>query len=96
VHINARLELAHWRLLAAARTEDSDYALAEELMDLLSRVVKQAVTGPTPVGAGPSRADQALIDAARAVIADSHPAANGLFPACRVARRFAIQAEPGR
>jgi AraC-like DNA-binding protein len=80
LYLDARLDLAHRRLLAAAGAGDGDYALAEELMALLGRVIGQVVTGPTPVGAGPSRADQALVAAARGVIADCHPAADGLLP----------------
>jgi AraC-like DNA-binding protein len=80
VYVDARLDLTHRRILAATRAGDGDYVLAEHLMDLLSRVVEQVVTGPTPVGADPANANQALVATARGVIGDGHPAAKGLFP----------------
>ncbi|WP_328418357.1 AraC family transcriptional regulator [Micromonospora sp. NBC_00389] len=80
VYVDPRLDLTHRRVLTAAGAGDLDYALTERLMDLLSRVVEQVVTGPTPMGASPAKADHALVAAARAVIGEGDPAANGLFP----------------
>jgi AraC-like DNA-binding protein len=80
VFVDARLDLAHRRVLRAARAGAVDYALTEQLMALLGDVVNQVVTGPTPAGAGPSRADRTLVAAARRVIGDGHPAADALVP----------------
>jgi AraC-like DNA-binding protein len=80
VYVDPRLDLTHRRFLAAASAGDIDYALAEQLMDLLSRAIRQVVTGPTPVGAGPAKTDHALVAAARRAIGDGHPAADGLLP----------------
>jgi AraC-like DNA-binding protein len=80
VYVDARLDLTHRRFLAAARAGDVDYALTEQLMDLLSHVVEQVVTSPLPAGAGTAKADHSLVAAARGVIGEGHPEANGLFP----------------
>ena len=80
VYVDARLDLTHRRFLAAARTGDVGYALAEELMAMLARMIEQVVIGATPADAGPTKTDQALAAAARGLISDRHPAATGLFP----------------
>jgi AraC-like DNA-binding protein len=79
VTVDPRLDLAHRRVLAAAGTGDIDYALTEELLAVVGRVVAQAVSGPTPAAPGPGRADPALVTAARRAIEEDHPSAGGLF-----------------
>lgn len=76
VYVDGRLDLAHRRVLAAARAGDLDYALAEELLSLLATTVRQVVAGPLP-GAG---ADRELVSAARDALATDSPACAGLFP----------------
>jgi AraC-like DNA-binding protein len=81
VYVDAGLELAHRRLLAAARAGDVDDAVAEQLLRLLALAVAQVVRGVTPVdGADRAGRDRALVGAARAAIGDAHPASAGLFP----------------
>jgi AraC-like DNA-binding protein len=84
VYVDARLELAHRRMLAAAVSGDLDYALAEELLTLVTSAIRRTVAGPTPArGPDSTRArvrDAALAAAAREAIAADHPAAGGLFP----------------
>jgi len=72
VYVDAALDLAHRRLLAAARTGDIGYAVAERLSVLVTRVV-----GTSPPGGGP---DAGLVAAARDAIGADHPAASGLLP----------------
>ncbi|WP_199433836.1 helix-turn-helix domain-containing protein [Qaidamihabitans albus] len=76
VYVDARLELAHRRFLAAAG--DAEFALAEELLGLLALAVRQVVEGPLPDGA--RARDGTLVAAAREAIAAGHPAARGVFP----------------
>ncbi|WP_063025234.1 AraC family transcriptional regulator, partial [Nocardia niwae] len=71
VYVDARIELAHHRVLAAARGGDIDYALTEELV----RLVAIAAGWPSP---RPRPADQALAAAARAAIIDGAPESAGL------------------
>lgn len=84
VYVDARLELAHRRMLAAAASGDLDHALAEELLALVASAIRRTVAGPTPARApGTTRArarDAALAAAAREAITADHPAAGGLFP----------------
>ncbi len=80
VYVDARLDLTHRRLLAAAGTGDLDYALTEELLGLLAATVSQVVSGPTPLGAPARRSEAALVAAARQAITDGHPASDGLLP----------------
>jgi AraC-like DNA-binding protein len=68
-YVDARVDLAHRRLLAAG--SDPDYALIEHLLALLS-----ATVGLLPTG---SRGDRALVAAAREAILADDPAAGGLF-----------------
>jgi AraC-like DNA-binding protein len=70
--VDARVDLAHRRLLARAHTADPDYALVEQLLGLLA-----ATVGLRAVGAAP--ADRALVAAAREMIHADEPAARGLF-----------------
>lgn len=71
VYIDARVDLAHRRLLHAAVAGDIDYALTEELLGL----VAAAAAWPTPL---PRPADQALVAAAREAILTGAPEAAGL------------------
>jgi AraC-like DNA-binding protein len=84
VYVDARLELAHRRMLAAAASGDLDYALAEELLALVTSAIRRTVADPTPARApDTTRArarDAALAAAAREAITADHPAAGGLFP----------------
>jgi AraC-like DNA-binding protein len=80
VYVDARLELTHRRFLTAASAGDIDFALSEELLDLLNHVIGQVVTGPTPAGADSPRSEHALVAAARRAVAEDHPEAGGLFP----------------
>jgi AraC-like DNA-binding protein len=80
VYVDARVDLAHRRLLAAASTRDVDYAGAEGVVHLTRGVVRQVVTGQTPAGAPVRAADRDLVASARGVIGAGHPAATGLFP----------------
>jgi hypothetical protein len=85
VHVDARLELAHRRMLAAA-SGDADYGLAGELLALVAAAVRRTVAGPAPArdpggGSAPGRRkDAAMVSAAREAVVAGHPAAEGLFP----------------
>jgi AraC-like DNA-binding protein len=68
-YVDARVDLAHRRLLAAG--SDPDYALVEQLLALLS-----ATVGLLPVS---STGDRALVAAAREAILADDPASSGLF-----------------
>ena len=84
VYVDARFELAHRRVAAAAVSPDVDYALAEELLALAGAAIRRTVAGPTPARApDATRArarDAALAAAAREAMAADHPGARGLFP----------------
>jgi AraC-like DNA-binding protein len=67
VYVDARVDLAHRRLLAA--TDDADYGVAEALLALLATA---------PVSARPG--DEALVARAREALAAGDPAAGGLLP----------------
>jgi AraC-like DNA-binding protein len=84
VYLDARLDLAHRRLLSTARAGDIDFALAERLLGLLSAALGQLAAGPVPATGGSSAADAALVAAARAAIVEDHPAASGLFPLAKL------------
>lgn len=79
IYIDPRIDLAHRRLLTAARTDDVDYATAEELLGLLSTVVSRGTTGPTPLGNASVDRDRSLVAAAREAIAEGDPSADTLF-----------------
>jgi AraC-like DNA-binding protein len=79
VYVDARVELAHRRLLAAGGT-DVDYLLAEELVQLFARAVRGAAEHRTPVTDRPAPAERRLVGRARSAIHDDDPAARGLFP----------------
>lgn len=80
VYVDARLDLAHRRVLASARTGDVDHAVTEELLGLLSATVGQAVDGAAPTGVHPGREEATLVAAARHAIGEAHPASEGLMP----------------
>ncbi|WP_406053992.1 helix-turn-helix transcriptional regulator [Streptomyces sp. NBC_01077] len=82
LYIDARLDLAHRRVLAAVQGRDADYALSESLLGLLAATVGQVVSGPTPAGATrrPLKDERALVTSARQVISDGHPASVALLP----------------
>jgi AraC-like DNA-binding protein len=75
-YVDARLELAHRRLIAATRRPDVDYAVVERLLVLLGTAV-----GPPP---DTHPADRRHVAAARDAIAANHPAAAGLVPLARL------------
>lgn len=72
LYVDARLELAHRRFLAAAASGDVDYAGAEQLLAL----VAAAVRGPD---VRRQRTDRALVAQARAAIQADHPSSAGLL-----------------
>ncbi|WP_085235226.1 AraC family transcriptional regulator [Mycobacterium conspicuum] len=76
-YADARLELAHRRLLAAV---DVDYQLAENLLALTVAALRQVTDRRTPLTDPPVPADARLVQRAREAIHDDHPAARGLFP----------------
>jgi AraC-like DNA-binding protein len=76
-YVDARLELAHRRLLATA---DVDYQLAEDLVALTATALRAVTDRCTPLTDRPAPADARLVHRARAAIHDDHPAARGLFP----------------
>jgi AraC-like DNA-binding protein len=71
LYVDARLDLAHRRLLAAAGTGDTDYALTEELVRLLAAAAGEPGPPPRP-------ADRVLAAAAREAIIEGDPQADGL------------------
>ncbi|GAA5118668.1 helix-turn-helix domain-containing protein [Pseudonocardia adelaidensis] len=77
VYVDARVELAHRRLLAAAG--DPDYALVEQLLGLLTATVGRLVPTPSPATVTGTRGDRSLVAAAREAILSGHPAAERLF-----------------
>ncbi|MET9324710.1 AraC family transcriptional regulator [Streptomyces sp. NPDC003038] len=79
VYVDARLDLAHRRVLASARTGDVDHAVTEELLGLLSATVGQALDGAVPTSV-PGRDEATLVAAARHAIGEAHPASEGLLP----------------
>jgi AraC-like DNA-binding protein len=70
-YVDARVDLAHRRLLATAKQGDPDYALAEQLLGLLAATVGRLPAGPAT--------DRTLVAAAREAILSGHPAAERLF-----------------
>jgi AraC-like DNA-binding protein len=80
VYVDGSLDLAHRKLLLAAREPDADCAGAEALIDLLFWIVRQVVTTTTPSRLRDATGDRDLVAAARVLIGDDHPAATGLIP----------------
>ncbi|MFI9557346.1 helix-turn-helix domain-containing protein [Nonomuraea endophytica] len=74
VYVDGGLDLAHRRLLGAARTGDVPYALTEALLALLGATLR---TRAAPPGGG---AAAAIVERAREAIDADHPAAAGLLP----------------
>ncbi|GLZ81669.1 AraC family transcriptional regulator [Actinorhabdospora filicis] len=75
LYVDARLDLVHRRLLRA--TADPGYAMAEQLLELFTGALSQAVDAATPASAPP--ADRRAVAAAREALASGHPSAAGLF-----------------
>ncbi|MFI6901516.1 helix-turn-helix domain-containing protein [Nonomuraea sp. NPDC050394] len=88
VYVDGGLDLAHRRLLAAARTGDVPYALTEALLALLGATLRASVApgegaagaGAGGAGAPGSGAAEAIVERAREAIDAGHPAAAGLVP----------------
>ncbi|WP_433417902.1 helix-turn-helix domain-containing protein [Microtetraspora malaysiensis] len=80
VYVDARVDLAHRRLLAAADGGDIDYALTEELLRLVAVAASQPAERPRP-------ADRALVAAAREAIIERAPEAARL---CSLARLLTV------
>ncbi|ORV19159.1 helix-turn-helix transcriptional regulator [Mycobacterium celatum] len=83
IYVDARMELAHRRVLASRRS-DVDYQLAEELLALTAAALRQTTDRATPLTDSPAPADARLVERARAAIHDDHPAARGLFPLAKL------------
>ncbi|GAA3193697.1 helix-turn-helix transcriptional regulator [Nonomuraea roseoviolacea subsp. carminata] len=81
VYVDARLDLAHRRLLAATRSGDPAYELTEALLPLLAASLSRVAPPPAAGGGsrGPGRTAGAVVDAAREAIASDHEAAGGLM-----------------
>ncbi len=77
-YVHAQLDLIHRRVLTAARTAEPGYAVAQQLLNLLSGILKQISAAPTPAGTGAHRADRSAV-AWEAILADD-PAAHALVP----------------
>jgi AraC-like DNA-binding protein len=77
IYVDARVDLTHRRLLAAAATGDLDYALVEQLLGLLAATVGQLAAVPAPRAS--AAGDRTLVAAAREAILFEHPAAERLF-----------------
>jgi AraC-like DNA-binding protein len=84
VYVDARLELAHRRLHAAASAGDVDFALAEHLLHLLALTLERVAAAWAPVELPTHSADRAWAAAAREAIAADHPASHGLLPLARL------------
>ncbi|MFI7701279.1 helix-turn-helix domain-containing protein [Nonomuraea sp. NPDC049480] len=80
VYVDARLDLAHRRLLAAARDGDAPYGLAESLLPVVGAAVVRAAQTRSTAAAAPRTGAAALTGAAREAISAGHPAAGGLLP----------------
>ncbi|MFI6317976.1 helix-turn-helix domain-containing protein [Nonomuraea sp. NPDC050556] len=74
VYVDARLDLAHRRLLATSRAPDHDYAVVEDLFTLLGTALTSS--GPEPLDHPGADA----VAAARELITTAHPAADALIP----------------
>ncbi|GIJ70940.1 AraC family transcriptional regulator [Virgisporangium ochraceum] len=74
VYVDARVDLAHRRLVRAARAGDVEHAVVERLVALLAGVVR------TPDLREPPHHDLALVARAREAIRADDPAAGGLLP----------------
>ncbi|WP_026413598.1 helix-turn-helix transcriptional regulator [Actinomadura oligospora] len=79
LHVDARADLTHRRVLASARAGDIDYALCEDLLALLATALRDTTDHPTPSGAPSRPADRHLVAAARDAILEGHPASGTLI-----------------
>ncbi|MBB6352241.1 AraC-like DNA-binding protein [Nonomuraea muscovyensis] len=88
LYVDARLDVAHRRFLAAARAGDAPFGLAEALLSLLSGALRQVTDRPLREAAGGeaargaarrSTSPAAIVDAAREAIACDHEAAGDLL-----------------
>ncbi|MFD4660810.1 helix-turn-helix transcriptional regulator [Kitasatospora sp. NPDC058444] len=77
VYVDARVDLAHRRLVAAVGTGDIDYALTEELLRLVAAAAGEPTARARPT-AGVRPADRALAAAAREAIIEEAPEAGRL------------------
>ncbi|SEH03306.1 AraC-type DNA-binding protein [Nonomuraea solani] len=75
LYVDARLDLAHRRVLRAARDGDTAFELTESLLRLLSQALGPIATTPEAGGAA-----AAITGTAREAITAGHPAATGLLP----------------
>lgn len=80
VYVDARVDLAHRRLIAAAGRGDIDYAMTEELLHLIAEATRQPAEPPRPD-------DQAVVAAAREAIIEAVPESAGL---CALARLLKV------
>ncbi|RKN39311.1 helix-turn-helix domain-containing protein [Streptomyces hoynatensis] len=71
IYVDARVDVAHRRVLAAARGGDIDYAVTEELLRLVTVAARRPTEQPKP-------ADRALVAAAREAIIEGAPEAASL------------------
>jgi AraC-like DNA-binding protein len=79
VYVDAQLDLAHRRVLAAARSGDVDYAVAQLLLHLIGGVLQRLDADPEATQR-PTCRDRAVVAAAREAILAAHPAAHALLP----------------
>ncbi|WP_236795977.1 helix-turn-helix domain-containing protein [Amycolatopsis sp. GM8] len=70
LYVDARLDFAHRRVLAAAAKGDVDYALTEQLLTLVATALRRRE---------PLRPERTLVARARAAIQADHPASSSLL-----------------
>ncbi len=80
VYVDPGLDLTHRRVLAGASTGDVDYALTEQLLNLVGRVMTQIRIGGPQARGHSILADRSLVASARRAIVEDDPASTGLFP----------------
>ncbi|BBX83202.1 AraC family transcriptional regulator [Mycolicibacterium aubagnense] len=80
VYVDARLELAHRRLLVNVGS-DPDYRVAEQLVLLVGGALRSAAKRPIPASDSPAQtSERRLVARAREAIRHGDAAAAGLFP----------------
>ncbi|WP_188193377.1 helix-turn-helix domain-containing protein [Nonomuraea sp. SYSU D8015] len=79
VYVDARLELAHRRLLAAARDGDVAHGVAESLLPIVGAAAARAAHTSPPAAAATRSGAASITDAAREAISADHPSAGGLL-----------------
>ena len=52
VYVDARFELAHWRVIAAAASGDTGHALPQELLAMAAAAIRGTIADPTRPGRG--------------------------------------------